>query len=660
MLALRLFRTVYNGIMRSKFLGLLSATLLFLLLAGCRVNIDAPETPTIIASPTLDETAVARLATKTPTLTATATRTPTATITPTLTPTGTARPTNTPTPTATASPTLTVTPSPTVTSSSTATHTATATATMTPTGTATARPANTATPTRTATASPTSTVTASPTATQTPTITSTLTATASATPTAIPTLTLTGTATARPTDTPTITLTPPPTLTPTEAIAQLAIPTATPMLISTESIAQIAIPTATPGVTNTFTPFPTLTPNLTATLQANNALPPTRTPGGIYTLTPAPTNPPTLTPSLNATVTPGEGTFYDPNAPASGQESLPVAPAGNTGPSGPPMREQESLVVSYAGQVVPILDLPNVIGGSGTALAQGDIFAVSASGQIASVGADRWLVVNGWRVTVSPASEFGLHENLSFGDLVWSPDGQRLAMRVDAADPNVFNAIDSGIWIYEPSTHRSWQIFRDTYQAAQLGDQRRAVTVQWAPNNLALAVTVDTPLGRAHVFMPVDHDVNQPIDAIPYAYATWAPDSASLIVSGYKWGQSTVVGRVALDSNWTYTEYLNQSATGLIMQAAIQLYDGRIAFLGGPTPDTFGLYIIQPMPGALLVRISPEIAGQIVSTEWNADRSAVLVTSQTGGAHRLWIIRINGTAQDVTPSLGAPNTAHWR
>lgn len=588
--------------MRLKLLISLGAALmsLLLLLTGCKVNIDAPETPTIIASPTQDETAVAHLATKTPTLT------PTATTAPTLTPTGTA--TATPTLTATASPTPTVTASPTL------THTPTATATPTRTPTGTARP--TIPPTSTATP----TVTASPTATYTPTATET----------------------ARPTAAPTITLAPPPTL------------------ALTESIAQIVIPTATPGITSTFTPFPTLTPNLTATWQADNAPPPTRTPGGIYTLTPVPTNPPTLTPDLNATATAGAGTFYDPNAPATGPESLPVAPAGDTGPSGPAMREQAYLVVSYAGQVVPILDLPNVIGGSGTALAQGDIFAVSPGGQIASVGADRWLVVNGWRVIVSPASEFGMHENLSFGDLVWSPDGQRLAMRVDAADPNAFNGIDSGMWIYEPSTHRSWQIFRNTYQAAQLGDQRRAVTVQWAPNGLALAVTVDTPLGRAHVFMPVEHDVNQTINAIPYAYATWALDSGSLIVSGYKWGESTVVGRVALDSNWTYTEYLNQSTAGLIMQAAIELYDGRIAFLGGPMPDAFGLYIIQPVPGALLVRMSPEIPGQLMSAEWNADRSAVLATVQTGGTHRLWIIRINGATQDVTPSLGAPSAAHWR
>jgi hypothetical protein len=577
-------------------LKILSAALL-LFLAGCNIDIDAPQTPTIIASPTLDETAIARLATGTPTLTVTSSSTATGTSTLTVTPSP------TPTQTATSTSTPTVTPSPTATGSFTPTPT------LTPSPSAT----GTSTPTLTATAVPTATFTQSP----------------SAIPSATPT--------------PPPSFTPPPTLTPTQPIPQLE------------------IPTATLRATTTFTPFPTLTPNLTATWAAENLPVPTRTPGGIYTLTPTSTAPPTLTPPPNATAE-GNGTFYDPNAPPSGQEALPVAPAGNTGPSGPAMREQEYIVVSYAGQVVPILDLPNVIGGSGSgsALAHGRVFAVSRSGQVAAVGYDRWLYVNGQPVTVSPASQFGLHENLSFGDLVWSPDGQRLAMRVDAADPGAFNGIDSGIWIYEPATNRSWQIFRNTYQAAQLADQRRAVTVRWAPNGLALVVTVDTPLGRANVFMPVDHDVNQYINAIPYAYATWAPDSGSLIVSGYQWGGSTVVGRVMLDTNWTTTEYLSQPTAGLVMQAAIQLADGRIAFLGGPTPDSFGLYIIQPVSGALPVRLSPLIPGQIISAEWNAARSAVLVTAQVGGGYRLWVIRIDGTAQDTTPTVGAPDAAHWR
>jgi hypothetical protein len=615
-----------------------------LLLAGCNMDIDAPQTPTIIVSPTLDETAVARLATRTPTYTAS----PTPTATTTHTPTGTATPT----------------PSATRTATATATHTPTGTATLTPsatrtaTGTATRTPTYTASPTPTATAThtPTGTATLTPSATSIPTLTPTDTPTTTQTPSKTATLTLT--ATASPTGTPSTT----PSTTPTHTAVPTAVPTdtRTPTRTPTESIAQLGIPTATPGTTPTFTPFPTITPNISATWEAENAPgpAPTRTPGGIYTLTPTSTYPPTLTVPPNATAE-GNGTFYDPNAAPSGQEALPVAPAGETGPSGPAIREQEYIVVSYAGQVVPLLDLPGGIG-AGPALAQGEVFAVSGGGQVASVGYDRWLYVNGQRVIVSPASQFGLHENLSFGDLVWSPDGQRLAMRVDAADPSAFNGIDSGIWIYEPATNRSWQIFRNTYQGAQLDEQRRAVTAQWAPNGLALVVTVDTPLGRANVFMPVDHDANQFVNAIPYAYATWAPDSASLIVSGHKWGEMTVVGRVALDTNWTYTEYLNQQTTGLVMQAATPLYDGRIAFLGGPTPDAFALYAVQPVPGAQPVRLSQSINGQIVSAEWNSEHTAVLVTVQIGGTYRLWIVRTDGTAQDSTPAVGVPDAAHWR
>ena len=390
---------------------------------------------------------------------------------------------------------------------------------------------------------------------------------------------------------------------------------------------------------------------------------PTRTPGGIYTLAPTTTPPPTITPQPEASRVPsgeGDGTFYDPNAPPADQDALPVAPEGETGPAGPALPEQQYIVVSYVGQVVPLLDVPNMAAGASSSMAQGEVFAISRGGQIAAVGYDRTLYVNGQPVMVSPASEFGLHENLSYGDLVWSPDGQRLAMRVDAADPGAFNGIDSGIWIYEPATNRSWQIFRNTYQGEQLSEQRRAVTVHWAPNGGALIVTVDTPLGRANVIAPVDHDANQFINALPYANATWAPDSNSVIVSGYMWGATTVVGRVALDANWTSTEYLNQLTSGLVMQHAIELYDGRIAFLAGETPDSFALFIMQAAPGAPAMRVSQVVPGQIVSAEWNADRTAVLIIAQVSGVPRLWIARTDGTTQDITPGAGAPASAHWR
>jgi hypothetical protein len=611
--------------MSARWAWLVLAVLAVFALASCNLNIDAPQTPTIVVSPTLDETAVARLATSTPTLTrtpsptstttpsATATATPSTTPTLTATPTGTLSPTSSPVPTdtPTATATHTASPTPTATFTATATFTSTATPTLAPTDTPTAVPSRTLTPVPTATW------------TSTPSVTATLTLT----PTASATL--------------------PPAASPTEPIAQLQVPTATRL------------------PTQTFTPFPTITPNLTGTqiAQSIDALgfTPTSTPGGIYTLTPTSTRPPTLTPLPIPTseIPEGGGTFYDPNAAPAGQESLPVAPAGPTGPGGPAMPEQSYIVISYAGQVVPLLPLLSG-SGVGAPLAQGEIFAVSSSGQVAAIGPDRWLYVNGARLTVSPSSQFGMDPNLSFGDLVWSPDGRRLAMRVDAANPNAQNAIDSGIWIYDP-THMppSWQIFRDTYpgQTAQLDQQRRALTVQWAPNSLALVVTVDTPLGHANVFMPVEHDANEVVNAIPYADATWATDSSSLLVSGMTWNGMTVVGRVALDPNWTYTEYLNQQSSGLYTQAAIGLADGRIAFLGSPTPGSFALYVIQPVFGAQPVQVSGLINGQILSAEWNAQRTAVLVTAQ---GNRLWVMRIDGTVQDSTPAGGAVSAAHWR
>lgn len=355
----------------------------------------------------------------------------------------------------------------------------------------------------------------------------------------------------------------------------------------------------------------------------------------------------------------GSGSFYDPNALPADQGALPVAPAGQNGPSGATLPEMNSIVLSYAGQVVPVLVLPDGIR-PGAPLAEGQVFAVSSGGGIAAVSTNGELIVNNTPMTVSPASQYGTHPNLIYGDVAWSPDGSRLAFRVDALNPAEFNGIDSGVWIFEPATNRSWQVFRNTYNGAQLHEQRRALRVTWAPNGTALAVTVETPLGLGTVFLATDHDANQWVDAIPYADAAWTPDSSALIVSGRTWQGTSVVGRIALDQNWSYLEFLSQQTSRLYTQAATQLQDGRVAFLGSPDSSSFALYAIAAVPAAQPVALSRLIDGQVISAEWNNTRTAVLVTALSGSQTRLWILRTDGVVTNSTIDTGVINAAHWR
>jgi hypothetical protein len=412
-------------------------------------------------------------------------------------------------------------------------------------------------------------------------------------------------------------------------------------------------PTEVPGPTASFTPFPSLTP-------AAVAQEPTRTPL------------PTFTPAPPAGGLPGgdEGAGPAPDAGETGEG--PGGIPGETGPIGPsaPLPEQASVVVSYAGQIVPILELGADGRPSAAPLAQGTVFAVSSAGQVAAI-ADNALHIGDAILHVSPDSGWGLGDNLAWGDLDWSPDGRWLALRVDPADPATYPPGASyneptGVWIVDPLEPNSWPIFRNGYagQVAQLHEQRRAVGMRWSPNSDALIVTVETPLGRGSVPIAVGHDVNQFVDALPYADATWSPGGGALIVSGATWEGPSVVGRVVLDEARTTTIFLTEAATGLHMQAALELAGGRIAFLGSAAPGSVALYATRAdpdtTPDAGIARLSPPITGEVLAAAWNPARTAILVTVQDGAARRLWLVHTNGTAQDITPAAGAPDLAGWR
>lgn len=572
------------------------------------------------------------------------------------------------TPTIAASPTLDATAvalraSPTPTLAPSATASPLPSESPAPTGTATPPPSDT--PTVTATASLTATVTASATATLPPSPTRTPTHTTTPQPTATRTLAPSATPSRAPT------ITPRPSRTPSATGTR--VPSATP----TSNATATAVFTPTPAATTT--PAPTLTPSALPTLDpgeggGDNA-------GLIATWTPSPT------PGAVAGVPTGqagEGAFVDPNAPTTGQESAPVAPEappGDTAPGGPTMPEEEQIVVSYVGEVVPYLSLVGVAGGSEPApLGQGTIFDVSSAGQVATVGENHWLTINGEPVVVSPASQFGPPANLSLGAVEWSPDGQYVALRVDDATPGSQTLTNGGVWIYDltdPANPQSRQIFRNGYPGLveQRGDERVASGgLVWSPDGSRLVIPVTTWYEGADaapgvVVVSRDVDVNDanldpaakvPL-ALPFGGATWTLDGTALIVSGPASGGASVVGRWDLVTG-EYMEYTNQGASGLAMQAAAALPDGWIGFLGSTTPGRdVALYLLPASPGApMSPAVSPTIPGEVIAAEWNPARTAIMVLARTETGDRLWLVQSNGTAQDITPPGGAPASIDWR
>ncbi|HML22434.1 MAG TPA: hypothetical protein PKD09_12345, partial [Aggregatilinea sp.] len=435
---------------------------------------------------------------------------------------------------------------------------------------------------------------------------------------------------------------------------------------------------STPTPAATAAPAPTLTPSALPTLDPGEG-------GGdstglITTWTPSPT-PGEVAQVPNADG--GEGAFVDPNAPAAGQDSAPVAPQApeaDQASGGPTLPEEEQIVVSYVGEVVPYLSLVGVAGSTdASSLGQGTIFDVSSTGQVATVGGNHWLSINGQPVGVSPASEWGPPANLSLGAVEWSPDGRYVAMRVDDSDPANQTVTNGGVWIYDlsdPAHPASRQVFRNGYPGlvAQRGDERVATGAQWSPDGTRLLITVTAWYEGADaapgiVVIPRDVDINDPnLDpaaktplALPFGGGTWTLDGTALIVSGPASGGASVVGRWDFTTG-QYTEYTNQGASGVAMQAAADLPDGWIGFLGSVTPGRdVALYLLPASPGApISPPASPTIPGAVIAAEWNPAHTAIMILVRTDTGDRLWLVQSNGTAQDITPPGGAPTSIDWQ
>ena len=250
---------IYVKILVVKILSAISAVSILMLaltflLAGCA---GETETPVPVATPDLEATVQAAVATALPTAAPTPTPDIDATVTAGISATQAAAPTQTPPPT----------PTPDINATVEARMAATIAAMPTPT--------NTPIPTAIPTPTPVPTVTPRPTATPTPTPVPTATPQPTATPTPTPIPTVTPRPTATPTPTPIPTVTPRPTATPTPT----PIPTATPRPTATPVPTATPRPTATP--VPTATPRPTATPVPTATPRPTPTPTPTISPAGL-------------------------------------------------------------------------------------------------------------------------------------------------------------------------------------------------------------------------------------------------------------------------------------------------------------------------------------------------------------------------------------------
>jgi dipeptidyl aminopeptidase/acylaminoacyl peptidase len=187
-----------------------------------------------------------------------------------------------------------------------------------------------------------------------------------------------------------------------------------------------------------------------------------------------------------------------------------------------------------------------------------------------------------------------------------------------------------------------------TSQQIMRNDDRHAARVDWSPDGTVILIHMNAPNGSEITFLPRDHQANQGFRAHPYPDATWSPSGTSVIVSG-----RGSLGRILLDAEQTFIPF---NLSGIPnAHAATETADGRILFLGSNN-SSLRLYSQGKTPTIL----SGEIPGQVVSWEWNRQRSALLLTVDTSGGRRLWVIGTDGSLRDVTPPQGVPPGIYWR
>lgn len=659
--------------------GRWTSCLLALLLAAC--NMAVPQvTPTV--APTLTPSAT-QFITFTPTLALTATLVATDTLAPSATSTTTDIPTETPS----------VTPLPTETYTASATNTGTAsptlTATSTETPTETFTPSATNTGTATATASLTPSVTASDAPTDTPPPSATATLTATDLPSETPTATQTAT------DLPTETPLPSETFTPSATLTQTATATAAPTETFTPSAtltrtpaAVVVVPTQLP----TFTPLP------------SNTLPPSLTPPPPPTPLPLPGTPLFPTPTQEvAPIGVREPTAELVTA-APGTEAAPVTPIEAAGTPEPATLTALAALPTLTPLVPtglptfsndPLL-LPNEpltrafeLNTDGVRFTSSELLLPSGFGATTfarnPLDPNRYAVVDGRGLlylfngglsaeqgALLRTSPFAEPEppnreanNAIVTQVGWSPDGQYLALLVDAEKDD-----RDGIWLL-PNGQGARQIFRECPPPIQNvctvvigGEPNRYTSVrfEWNASSSAVLNTLFLPDENRSAFtvVPLGNDPTNLPPILRYDFATWSQDGSRILVSGAA-GDGRVGLRWVDPATGSAETIFDGSAVGLWVQDAVERPDGQIVALGSPN----GASSAQSLYNASGQAISGQIGtGAPERVAWSPDRSAVLVvvndTSNPAGAvRRYYVAQVDGTISEITGQVAGALAVEW-
>ena len=273
-------------------------------------------------------------------------------------------------------------------------------------------------------------------------------------------------------------------------------------------------------------------------------------------------------------------------------------------------------------------------------------------GQTAAFYGTNELFVNGVPLRTSPASTFGLGADEVITQIRWSPNGALVAFIIHSDDPANF---DRGVWVYNPGAGVSTQLLRTDY--------RRPLDMLWSPNSGALLIKLnsESPPGITHTILAMDANANDP-NYIMHTYSdgTWAPDSGSVVFSGRNTDGSIVLGRVELPDQY-YVPITATAPDVVFTYAAIQAFNGQIYFLGSSTEfGPFRLYSTTSVGGTALAVSSTSVSGQIVSSEWDANRSALLLLLDVNGTRRAYLLSIGGGVTDITPASGVGGGVRWR